>query len=451
MTDSADPVSAPRKRLISLLDYIEQVEKLNRKPAFVVPTTYFSRYENDVRGLPSLEFDVGGEGDEIWLRVARIKEQEPPEPNLLLKPWLVLPKSPDKVPLLREQIVVPPAAPGAEPQSIAIDDAPDVKVAFETYIRGSWNAWAEYERPRRKTIAFYNELFKLHQTIEAEGVETPIELVWGVGMALWQTETTRIHHPLITQAVEVSLDPASLALDVRPRDRLPVLEIDAYVSLDNSGVPALEAAWRQMLGKAEKTLSPFDESSYRTILGAATGYLDANGRYWPDLRENPEDRSLPKAGPELTVTDTWVLFARSRSSNFLLDDLARLRSNVEEIEEIPGGPAALVSELPDEVEDRASVFFRGLSYGGTEIPAGAKSFELYFPKPYNEEQVSIVQKLEVSDGVVVQGPPGTGKTHTIANIICHYLANGKRVLVASKGEPALSVLREQIPSGVRPL
>src|SRR5882672_5738431 len=70
-TDTADPTSAPRKRLIALLDYIEQVEKLNRKPAFVVPATYFSRYENDARGLPSLEFDVGGEGDEIWLRVAR--------------------------------------------------------------------------------------------------------------------------------------------------------------------------------------------------------------------------------------------------------------------------------------------------------------------------------------------------------------------------------------------
>ena len=36
----------------------------------------------------------------------------------------------------------------------------------------------------------------------------------------------------------------------------------------------------------------------------------------------------------------------------------------------------------------------------------------------------IVQLLDVYDGVVVQGPPGTGKTHTIANVISHYLANG---------------------------
>ena len=54
-------------------------------------------------------------------------------------------------------------------------------------------------------------------------------------------------------------------------------------------------------------------------------------------------------------------------------------------------------------------------------------------------------------GSLSQGPPGTGKTHTIANIICHYLAQGKRVLVTSRGDAALSVLQEKIPDEVRAL
>jgi hypothetical protein len=45
----------------------------------------------------------------------------------------------------------------------------------------------------------------------------------------------------------------------------------------------------------------------------------------------------------------------------------------------------------------------------------------------------------------------TGKTHTIANIICAYLCQGKRVLVTSKGAPALSVLRERLPPCVQEL
>ncbi len=46
---------------------------------------------------------------------------------------------------------------------------------------------------------------------------------------------------------------------------------------------------------------------------------------------------------------------------------------------------------------------------------------------------------------------GTGKTHTIANLICHAMATGQRVLVVSRGEAALAVLREQLPEEVRSL
>lgn len=65
----------------------------------------------------------------------------------------------------------------------------------------------------------------------------------------------------------------------------------------------------------------------------------------------------------------------------------------------------------------------GLNHSATE-----KARDIYFPKPFNDEQLRIIQLLEVSDGVIVQGPPGTGKTHIIANVICHYLAEGKRSL-----------------------
>ena len=79
--------------------------------------------------------------------------------------------------------------------------------------------------------------------------------------------------------------------------------------------------------------------------------------------------------------------------------------------------------------------------------------QFYLPKAHNDDQIEIVRKLDAfdQDGAVVQGPPGTGKTHTIANIICHFLATGRRVLVVSHSEGPLNVLREQIPEGVRDL
>jgi hypothetical protein len=62
--------STSQARLIQLLDYIEHVEKLNRKPAFTVPQDFFCRYEADLRGVQGLEFDLADDGHDTWLRIS---------------------------------------------------------------------------------------------------------------------------------------------------------------------------------------------------------------------------------------------------------------------------------------------------------------------------------------------------------------------------------------------
>ena len=53
--------------------------------------------------------------------------------------------------------------------------------------------------------------------------------------------------------------------------------------------------------------------------------------------------------------------------------------------------------------------------------------------------------------MLVQGPPGTGKTHTIANLLGHLLAQGKRVLVTAHTPKALRVLRQKVVKPLQPL
>ena len=77
--------------------------------------------------------------------------------------------------------------------------------------------------------------------------------------------------------------------------------------------------------------------------------------------------------------------------------------------------------------------------------------DVLFPLPANEEQMEITKRLAENFGIVVQGPPGTGKSHSIANLICHLLAHGKRVLVTSQTDRALRVLSNKIPEEVRAL
>lgn len=76
---------------------------------------------------------------------------------------------------------------------------------------------------------------------------------------------------------------------------------------------------------------------------------------------------------------------------------------------------------------------------------------IILPLPANREQLEIARRAENEKFVLVQGPPGTGKTHTIANLISHYIANGESVLVTSAKKKALSVLKEKIPAELRHL
>ena len=87
------------------------------------------------------------------------------------------------------------------------------------------------------------------------------------------------------------------------------------------------------------------------------------------------------------------------------------------------------------------------------IHSTESSQRLSFPLPTSKEQKQIADFLITKHypAVVCEGPPGTGKTHTIANIVSAYLCLGKRVLVTSKGAPALAVLRDRLPPTLQEL
>lgn len=74
-----------------------------------------------------------------------------------------------------------------------------------------------------------------------------------------------------------------------------------------------------------------------------------------------------------------------------------------------------------------------------------------FPLPFNDEQFEIAKRLHDQDAVTVKGPPGTGKSHTIANLVSHFVAQGKSILVVSHNSKALSVIKDKLPKGIQNL
>lgn len=429
--------------LIGLLEYIEQVEKLKRKPSYVVPSDIFSAFQAEMKGLPGIGFNLQAEGDDIWLRIPRLKEITAPDPDENLAPWISISKSPDKHPELKSEIVLMGGK--KEVGRKSLDDHTEIQRSFDWYVNELWEPWSSSEKPRRRTISFYNKLFAVQQAISTDGTETPIELAWGIGCAAWKRagSALAVRYPLITQTCEIYLNPTSFDLEIRPRDVDARIELDCYADQEIHGIRPLEDFWKSTTASAADRVNPFESSTYEGVLKAAVLHLDPNGGYL----DNQTEPVLPFPTEKLCVTDTWVLFGRKRSAHIFLQDIERLKDKLSTAKSIPSVIESFVHQGDSDVKVREPVHFRGLSSSA----AGDGIRELYFPMPYNEEQVSIVEKLETNDGVVVQGPPGTGKTHTIANIICHFLAQGKRVLVTAKGESALAVLQEKLPEQIRPL
>ena len=109
---------------------------------------------------------------------------------------------------------------------------PEFTAAFDAYIDGAWTGWAETERPRRRSIAFYNRLYETQQRIVAMGDDRPIECVFGVGMARWNHPLGAVNVPLIEALVEIDLDPGDGSLVMRPRAQAPKVCLRAFENLE---------------------------------------------------------------------------------------------------------------------------------------------------------------------------------------------------------------------------
>jgi hypothetical protein len=490
-----------QKDMRNVLLYTQDLMTLNEKVIYDLeaePNPVF--HEVDLSNLEGI--DIGFDGD-TWLWLRRLRETQPPAPDAMFDGWLkpIAHPTPDTPPVLvehrmlrlgieeisdlveaglldMEDIMMPrdaDEAPPAQMDAILRTGAmPEFRALFDEYIAGPWSEWAEVERPRRKSIAVYNKLFQLQQRMTAAGDDNAIELVWGIGVARWRHPAPcRLNVALIEQLVDIELDDDGTLL-IGPRQTAPhlalkpfhALEIDGSKSLQRDGTALLE----RIVQDPDLTFSPFERKSFEPVLKASAARLSSAGIYVPDESgRDPSDRSLPEIDGVLRITDTWVLYARHRAEDFRKEDIQRLIKKIEATENETELPAPALQFIKPPSNERlyadGSFDLGNASWGGPrshddgfEIDQAAEPVQqdgndadYFFPLPHNDEQRQILTRLAQDDGVVVQGPPGTGKTHTIANVICHFLALGKRVLVTAKTAEALNAIQEKLPPGIREL
>lgn len=490
MTENTEKMdSTAINRLDELLDYVHHVGRLNQKPTFRIEEyKQLNIWEHELKGKIGIQHNiVDNDGVSIWLRIERLKRLAPPSTPEKIQEWIAVGNDPENTPLIKDHLIK--TLPEQEAQKLVddgivserdvtnplkeqvteiklkdvifrLENNPQAKKDIDNYLHEQWLPWSEEEKPRRQTIKIYDSLFSLQQTIEAQGDEQPIELIWGIGISRWVCEGHKINHPLIEKPIEIEVDRKDGAILVHGRNIDPIISVGAYFALENPGVDALLRFWKKHFSEMSEDIefSPYIHESFEPILRQASTQLSQSGIYWPNANPDKENRKPNNISESLEITDSWVVFARPRSSTGLIQDIERFRKKLDESKDtkslIPSPAKKLVTELSDKKPLQAGGSFLSggeLSSSYSTPSTIQQKTELFFPKAFNDSQVQIINRLEENDAVVVQGPPGTGKTHTIANIICHYLATGRSVLVTSKGEPALSVLQEQIPEELRSL
>jgi hypothetical protein len=209
-------------------------------------------------------------------------------------------------------------------------------------------------------------------------------------------------------------------------------------------------------------LAPGEPSTYIPLLKRIAVELSSNGRYVSSKSEQSVEPS-----DTFTVTDSWCLYSRPKPSAVWARDANKFAEMLTHPDFVLPKATWALTHGPGHMEQFEKAYERELQGdGGSGAMSLIKSavfgssgssksaaFRPLFPLPTSDSQNRIADLLLAKNypTVVCEGPPGTGKTHTIANIICAYLCQGKRVLVTSKGAPALSVLRERLPSSVRDL
>ncbi len=328
-------------------------------------------------------------------------------------------------------------------QYLELVNYPDVQIEWEQYVEKDWKSWANEYKAKKAVQDIYSRLFSMHQQQKALGES--YEVVFGIGLLCWKTPSDqKVSRHIVTAQIEIDFDPNQGTISVHPSTEgaMPQFELDM---LEANERPILEIYLQLQERLKEVSNEIWHNSLVPAILRSWVQALHSNGAYldsWDAIRTFDAD-------PKISFSPALIL--RKRTTRGFLKFIEQILEQVKGSEYPIPKTVRMYIDIDEEELEKAGDCLEGEhTSSGKDVDALSDS-KIYFPLPANDEQREIIKKLGKHLGVLVQGPPGTGKSHTIANLICHLLATGKRVLVTSQTSRALKVLMDKLPERIRPL
>jgi len=445
-------ISKKTDKIIRLLEYLTALTRINAKIVRTLDGYRKTLWVHDIPNEPKYCFtQAWGQEEEqdtdVWIEIKKFPEPELPKIPAKCTDWVkweTLRNTKD-LPELHDSIVVEHIEKNKDTgeehrvtETIYIENKPDIQQAWDDYLEKQWMPWTEVYNRYVSVQKVYASLFHIYQ--EQQKLGEQYELVFCKGLLNWKTPSGHDakRHIIIAKA-SLEFEPHLGKFTVKQAIDGDLVDIE----LDMLDVQDQPQNVRQLIELGRNTIGAnlWSRPDIDSVLSSIANSLadSGQGEYHPD-RLKPEHKSLTQK-PIIEFAPALIL--RKRSMRGLEQLLLSIKGQVEAGENIPDEFLDLCESLSEK---------NGEGWEDNTSPENLQSEEdIYFPLLANEEQRRIIRTLQRQKSVLVQGPPGTGKSHTIANLICHLLAIGKRVLVTAKTPRALQVLHDKLPSEIKPL
>jgi len=425
------------KKSLDLFSFLKEFSTLRSKPI-----RNLSTYENVFWIADIMQTDVCEVFSKIWDEIkehhsgAWIYVQKPqivPEPKvpIAIEKWVIREGNELEPKLLTELVEI------ADGENVIykVEEFSEVQKEYRDYYR-LWTKWHDRDLEIRTVQRIFNALFNLYQQQKYLG--ELYELVIAFGCFTWKSPSYgEVKRHLITAQVSLFFDMDKAAIMLMPHEDGLKLLLEEDM-LDPGDRPPVDES-----KIVQEALEELDEEIWTS--GSLHDWL----KRWMNSLQGPNgynatflERPIVSSQPNLSFSPALIM--RRRSAKGFVRVFDSICAQINETGNVPEGIANFLGHEKSSVTKADGL--SSSTYNFMEQVG-----EIYFPLPANDEQKQILQVLVRSQGVLVQGPPGTGKSQTIANLMCHLLATGKRVLVTSHTSRALEVLKDKLPEAIAPL
>ena len=288
--------------------------------------------------------------------------------------------------------------------------------------------WVEKQLAIEEARNFFDTLYIKYLELNKE-TET-LELVIGNGIV--RIKEQNVYYPVLLKKIKIDFNAKDNILILSDPHTNESFSPNLYTNfLNEIDDIHLENVFELEKEVKERNLHPLNRKETVDFFKKFIHSLTNRGFFI----EDGDIEDLKEYG-DIFIEDNPLIFIRKKETG-IVKAIENITEKIENSGEIPAHLYELVGVASEEENENTEKDFR--------------EEEILFVKDANTEQVNIAKQIEKNNAVVVQGPPGTGKTHTIANLLGHFLAQGKNVLVTSQTKKALRVLKEKILKSIQGL